>query len=215
MTTPAGGGAGWYRFDTAGLADDARPAAIAAGLVADCGHSRVTHLCPRELVWARWRCTRLSASIRIIRYDGSAVRVTRRARDVADHPTPWMLFAVPGTAGGTFRQGGSTRRLSSDELVLVDAGAPYDYRSAEGGRSAVRVAATALPVGAEDIRAAAPLLRHSPLHDLVRDHICSLAGMVDPPADTHTRDDVDRATSLLLLALLVSCGASLTPPRDV
>ena len=215
MTTPAGGGAGWHRFDTAGLDDDARPAAIADGLVADCGHSRVTHLCPRDLVWARWRCTRLSESIRIIRYDGSAVRVTRRARDVAEHPTPWMLFAVPGTAGGTLRQGGSVRQLSSDELVLVDADAPYDYRSGEGRRSAVRVAAAALPVGAGDIRAAAPLLRRSPLHDLVRDHICSLAGMVDPPVDTHTCDDVDRATNLLLLALLISCGATVTPPRRV
>ena len=140
------------------------------------------------------------------RFAGAAVRMTRRAVDVAVQPADRLTFAVPDHAGGTLWQGGWLRRLNPDDLVLVDGDAPYDYRSGAGLISVVHVEPVALGVPRAVARTAAPRLRDSPLHDLARNHVRALAGTAFPPEPTPPVGDIGTATSLLLAALLLSCG---------
>lgn len=193
-------------FDTFDAAVVDRARLVADHLVAAAGRCRVTHLCDPTAVWARSRCVQLSATVTVCRFDGSAVRMTRRAVDVAVQPLERLTFAVPGCGGGTLWQGGWFRRLSPDDLVLVDINAPYDYRAGPGPISVVHVDPVALGVSAAVARTAAPRLRASPLHDLTRDHIHTLAGITHPPDPLPAVCDVGVATSLLLAALLLSCG---------
>lgn len=187
-------------FDSAQVRGAERARAVAEHLAAECGRCRVTHLCAEDRVWARWRCLPLSATTEVLHYDGSAVHVTRRAEDVAAGRVDRLLLGVPGSSGGTLWQAGTLFRLSPGDLVLVDDGAPYDYRAGEGSRAVVRVARADLGMTPDQVRAAATRLRGSPLHDLVRDHVRALAAL-----DVSLDPGLAQATWRLCTALLLSC----------
>lgn len=197
-------------LDTAGLTAEEGRRQVTRYLSEAGGLCRVTHLGVEASVWGRGRCQELSAATDVCRYDGSPVRMTRRAIDVSTAPTTRVSFAVPARDGGTLWQDGWLRRLLADDLVLIDLGIPYDHRSNGGTWHAVQSDLGALGVSAAQTRAAAHRLRTSPLHDLVRDHIRALAAATCPgPADSAEHrsalEAVDSATRQLLEALVTSC----------
>lgn len=203
-------------FDTVGLPAEEGCRQVTRHLSEAGGSCRVTHLCDEASVWGRGRCQELSSATDVYRYDGSPVRMTRRAIDVSTAPSTRVTFAVPARDGGTLWQDGWLRRLFADELVLVDLGIPYDYRSSGGTCHAVQSDLAALGVSAAQARAAARRLRTSPLHDMVRDHIRTLAAATctHPADETDQRlavDAVGSGTRRLLEALVTSCEPPARP----
>ncbi|WP_157017994.1 hypothetical protein [Cryptosporangium arvum] len=191
-------------FDSADVAAADRARTVIAGLGGEGIRLRVTLLCAEASLRARWWCLPLSPAAGVYRYEGSALRMTRRAADVAAQPTDRLTFAVPGSPGSTLWQDGRLRPLHADDLVLIDDATPFDYRGGEGSLCAVHVSRVALGVSAEQTHAAASHLRDSPLHDLARDHVRAL-GRIAAAAGGRSLGDVGRATALLFSALLLSC----------
>lgn len=193
-------------FDTAGLPQTERAAWVTQHLTAASGRCRVTHLCAEAAVWGRWSSLALSTSTQACCYNGSAVRLTRRVVDVSSHPDHRLLFAAPSADGGSLWHAERLIRLDTTALVLVDVGAPYDYRSDGGGYDAVQIEASALPVSAEQVRHAGQQLVASPLHDLALAHVRRLGGLAGTWAtDGVSLGDVAEATTRLLAALVLSC----------
>ncbi|WP_344814645.1 hypothetical protein [Microlunatus aurantiacus] len=183
-------------------------------VIAESGRCRITHLCDASSVWARWRCRQLSAEVRAVRYDGSALQLTRRAVDVSEAPDDRLLVTVPGSAGGTLWQNGVSYVLAADDLVVVDVGAPFDYRGGEGTRWVVQLQSGALDIPRTDVRAAAPHLPASPLYRLVRDHLRTVAQDLTTGSDVGADGsdalvDVGAATMRLLEALFLSSASFL------
>ncbi|GAA0292183.1 hypothetical protein [Kineococcus aurantiacus] len=161
-----------------------------------------------------WRGARLSPSVGAWCHDEAPLRATRGARATRCR-SGWVGFLVPGTDGATLRQARRSSLLAAGDLALVDLGSPFEYRSRPGVLSAVQVEAGALGLTAGQVRVAAPLLRTSSLHHLVRDHVQDLASVVATSADDPQRtgpaldspalEDLGAATVRLLVALLLSC----------
>lgn len=194
-------------FDTSGLPAAECLRQITRHLTGAFGECRVTHLGDEAAVWGRWRSAKLSSTTGVCRYDGSAVRVTRRALDVVADPSGWLNFAVSAYGGSTFWQRGWLRQLQPGELVMVDVGSPYDFRSVGGSCSVVQTDPFSLGVTTAQARAAALHLRDSPLHDLTRDHVRALADVSCPATpDPDAVSAVAMATTRLLGALVISCG---------
>lgn len=184
-----------------------------AGALAQIGRAERCRVTPLggAPAWARWWRRRLTPGAGVSHYVGSPLHLTRRAADVERRPVDRLTLLVHASAGAVVWQAGRLRRLDAGELVLVDAGAPYDLRAPGGASSALHVARTALPVPAAALGHAAPRLATSPLHDLVRDHVRllgSLVAAVAPgealdPGDRRTVDELVAATVGLLGALVL------------
>ena len=101
------------------------------------------------------------------------------------------------------------------ELMLSDLTAPYEFSwSGIGGSRAFQIPYDQLALPGDVVRAAAPRLRASPLHDLVRDHLEWLVDHADVLAEDPGATALGTATTELVRALIVSAAddARLTAP---
>ena len=192
-------------FDTARV-PPAQRARLVVERLGEWGRCRVALLGDDSAVEARWSCRELSPGTKVGHYAGSAVRLTRRDADVRAWPAQRLAFVVPGAAGATLWQDGRLRRLDAGALVLVDVGAPYDYRGRPGVLSVVQLDLLASGTTAQRARAAAPQLQGSSLYAVARDHVRALAASALPGVQGAALDDLGIATVRLLSALLLSCG---------
>ena len=102
--------------------------------------------------------------------DASRFGLVRTARHARDGSEPMLSLAFQRRGRGEFGQLGHQQVVQGRDLMLVDTTAPYTFACATGGGSrALQVPLEQLGLPEDLVRRAAPRLRASPLHDLVRD----------------------------------------------
>ena len=170
---------------------------------------RVVHLRDDSEVWGRVRYVPLGPAAEILRHEGSAMWMSRRAEHIESAPAERLSLGIPGTAGGVWMQQGIARPMRVGDLVPVDLTSPYDLRFADGGRDAVQMDIADLSVTVDQVRAASGRLEASPVHGLARDHLRLLcrdaAGIAGSPGGVVR--DVWSATAHLVSALIVTAVA--------
>ncbi|MGY1633793.1 helix-turn-helix domain-containing protein [Geodermatophilus sp. SYSU D01186] len=194
-------------LDTAALPPEQRVDAFRAAFGQASVPCRIEHLGPPAEVRTRmhlWRYGRAN----LFTTDSSGFRLVRTPRHVRQEDPPVVALALQSSGLGRFTQFGTDQEVRAGELMLNDLRVPYSFSwSGSGGSRAFQVPSEQLGLSPDVVRAAAPRLRASPLHDLVRDHLVGLtrdAGRLtaDPAAAT-----LGTATTELVRALLVSAAA--------
>jgi AraC-like DNA-binding protein len=120
---------------------------------------------------------------------------------------PVVALAVQARGIGRFGQFGVQSLVPTGELMLSDLTAPYEFSWAEdGGSRAFQIPYGFLALPPHVVRRAAPRLRASPLHDLVRDHLVRLAADAGPLSTDPGAASLGTGTIELVRALLVSAA---------
>jgi AraC-like DNA-binding protein len=199
-------------LDTASLPPEERADAFRAAFGQASAPCRIEHLGPARELRTRMHLWHYGDA-NLFSTDSSGFRLVRTERHVRMESPPVVALAVQSSGVGEFSQFGTDRLVRAGELMVSDLAEPYAFSwSDSGGSRAFQVSAEQLALPADVVRAAAPRLRASPLHDLVRDHLVRLAGDADRIAADPGAAGVGTATTELVRALLVSAAA---PDRPV
>ena len=194
-------------LDTATLPTEHRVDAFRAAFGQASVPCRIQHLGPPAEVHARmhlWRYGRAN----LFTTDSSGFRLVRTARHVRQEDPPVVALAVQSRGLGEFTQFGADQPVGTGELMLNDLRAPYAFSwSGRGGSRAFQVPSDQLGLSPDVVRAAAPRLRASPLHDLVRDHLVRMVRDADRLSHDPASANLGTATTELMRALLVSAAA--------
>lgn len=174
----------------------------------------VTHAGSADTVWARVTYTPLSPTSEILTYEGSGMRMTRRARHLRIAAPERISIALHGHGPGTLTQQGRTRILVAAEMLAVDLTAPYDYWFSAGGCGSFQIDYDDLGIAVPVARRAAAGLGRSPLYDLVRDHLGQLCRDAEVLAQPQSALTVRLATTQLVRALLMSAAGEDTLRQD-
>jgi AraC-like DNA-binding protein len=203
-------------LDTARLPPEDRADAFRAAFGQASVPCRIEHLGPARELRTRMHLWRYGTT-NLFTTDSTGFRLVRTDRHVRMAGPPVVALAVQSSGVGAFSQFGTDRLVHAGELMVNDLAEPYAFSwSGSGGSRAFQVSAEQLGLPAAVVRAAAPRLRASPLHDLVRDHLVHLAREADRIAGDPAAGTVGTATTELARALLVSAAApdrpAPTPP---
>ncbi|WP_432571515.1 AraC family transcriptional regulator [Kineococcus sp. SYSU DK005] len=148
----------------------------------------------------------LGPEVRLRRTVGSPLHVVRDERHVRREPSEHVSFGLQRAGTSLLSVGGSTGPTRAGHLHCVDTTRPYELRQrGTNERDDLVVADQQLGVSVDVVRAAAPALARSPVHDLVRDH---LAGLFDATAQlaANPRLLAGQATVALLRTLLLTAA---------
>ena len=193
-------------LDTAGLAPEARVAAIRAAMGEATVPCRVEHLAPPDEIWARmhlWSYGRTS----LFTNDASGYRLVRTARHLQMESPPVVALAVQSRGYGRFSQLGHDQVVGPRDLMLNDLTAPYSFSWTDaGGSRAVQVSYEHLGLPVEVVRKALGRVAASPLHGLVHTHLHQLVAHADELAGDASATAVGTATIELVRALVVSAA---------
>lgn len=194
-------------LDTDAVAPEDRVSAFRAAFDRASVPCRIEHLGPDDRVHSRmnlWRFGRTS----VFTTDATGFRLVRTPQHVRLESPPVIALAVQARAVGRFSQFGDDQVVRTGQLMLTDLTAPYAFSwSGVGGSRAFQVPADQLGLPPEVIRAAAPRLTSSPLHDLVRDHLLRLVREGDTLAADPGAAALGAATVELVRALLISVAS--------
>jgi len=169
---------------------------------------RVEHRQPVEQLHARMHLFPLGRAS-VFNTDASAFGLTRTPRHVRRESPAVVALAFQAAGRGEFAQLGHEQLVQGPDLMLVDLTAPYSFGCAVGGGSrSFQVLHEQLALPVDVVRRAAPRLRASPLHALVRTHleqVCTRAAdfSADPGATA-----LGTATVELVRALVVSAAGA-------
>jgi AraC-like DNA-binding protein len=168
---------------------------------------RIEHLGPAAQVRTRmhlWHFGRAN----LFTTDSSGFALVRTPRHVRAEGPAVVALAVQSSGAGRFSQFGADSVVPAGSLMVNDLTAPYAFSwSGSGGSRAFQVPYEQLGLPAEVVRAAAPRLLHSPLHDLVRDHLQRMVAAADELSTDPGAAALGTATTQLVRALLVSAAA--------
>lgn len=201
-------------LDTADLPTEDRVDAFRAAFDQASVPCRIEHLGPTDQVRTRmhlWHFGRAN----LFTTDSSGFALVRTPRHVRMEGPAVVALAVQSRGTGRFSQFGSDAEVATGSLMVSDLTAPYAFSWAGvGGSRAFQVPYEQLGLPPEVVRAAAPRLRSSPLHDLVRDHLQQLFARADELSADPGAAALGTATTDLVRALLVSAAADprWTPP---
>ncbi|MGY1640070.1 helix-turn-helix domain-containing protein [Geodermatophilus sp. SYSU D00703] len=202
-------------LDTARLPPEDRADAFRAAFGQASVPCRIEHLGPARELRTRMHLWHYGATT-LFTTDSTGFRLLRTDRHVRMASTPVVALAVQSSGIGEFSQFGTDRLVHAGELMVNDLAEPYAFSwSGSGGSRAFQVPTEALGLPAGVVRAAAPRLRASPLHDLVRDHLVHLAGDAGRVAADPGAAAVGTATTELVRALLLSAAALDRPAPTV
>jgi AraC-like DNA-binding protein len=194
-------------LDTATLPPEERVDAFRAAFGQASVPCRIEHLGPPAEVRTRmhlWRYGRAN----LFTTDSSGFRLVRTPRHVRQEDPPVVALAVQSTGLGRFTQFGTDHEVRAGELMLNDLRSPYAFSwTGAGGSRAFQVHSEHLGLPPDVVRAAAPRLQASPLHDLVRDHLVRMARDADRLTADPAAATLGTATTELVRALLVSAAA--------
>lgn len=194
-------------LDTATLPVEGRVDAFRAAFGQASVPCRIEHLGPDTAVHSRmhlWQYGRAN----LFATDSSGFRLVRTARHVRMAGPPVVALAVQVAGTGEFSQFGTDQRIGTGRLMVSDLTAPYTFAwTGNGGSRAFQIPYDQLGLAPEVIRTAAPRIRRSPLHDLVRLHLRRLSSDADRLADDAAATALGTATTELVRALLVSVAS--------
>jgi AraC-like DNA-binding protein len=195
-------------LDTATLPPEHRVDAFRAAFGQASVPCRIEHLGPPAEVRTRmhlWRYGRAN----LFTTDSSGFRLLRTPRHVRQEDPPVVALAVQSRGLGRFTQFGADHAVGSGQLMLNDLRAPYAFSwSGTGGSRAFQVPSDQLGLPPDVVRAAAPRLQASPLHDLVRDHLVRMVRDAERLGEDPAAATLGTATTELVRALLVSAAPS-------
>jgi AraC-like DNA-binding protein len=158
---------------------------------------------PQHNIDLRLRVWQVGLDTTLFSGRGTGMRICRTARHCSSTDTPFVCVGVQPHGRARFVQDGHAQQVGPGAMFLADARREYEYfRGGMGESSAVQLRLDRLDLNADDIRNASPRLIASPLHDLVRDHICALVKEADV-LDVAGLDIAD-ATMDLVRALVIS-----------
>lgn len=193
-------------LDTATVAPEDRVDAFRAAFDQASVPCRIEHLTPDERVHSRMHLWHFGAA-NLFTTDASGFRLVRTPRHLRMESPPVVALAVQSSGVGRFTQFGEQSLVPARELMLSDLTAPYEFSWEDtGGSRAFHVPYDLLGLPPEVVRAAAPRLPGSPLHDLVRDHLVRLTGSADRLSADPGATSLGSATVELVRALLVSAA---------
>ena len=195
-------------LDTAAVPPQDRVAAFRAAFDQASVPCRIEHLGPDERVHSRMHLWHFGAA-NLFSTDASGFRLVRTPRHLRLESPPVVALAVQADGVGRFGQFGEQSLVPAGSLMLSDLTAPYEFSWEEdtGGSRAFQVPYDVLALPPELVRRAAPRLRASPLHDLVRDHLVRLSSSAGRLAVDPGAPSVGVATVELVRALVVSAAA--------
>ena len=194
-------------LDTTDVAPEDRVEAFRAAFDQASVPCRIEHLGPDERVHSRMHLWHFGAAT-LFATDASGFRLVRTPRHLRTASPPVVALAVQAGGEGRFGQFGVQAVVPTGHLMLSDLTAPYDFSWEDtGGSRAFQIPYGLLALPPDVVRAAAPRLRASPLHDLVRDHLVRLASSAGRLAADPGAPSLGTATVELVRALLVSAAA--------
>jgi AraC-like DNA-binding protein len=201
-------------LDTVGVPPHDRVEAFRSAFDVASVPCRVETLEPVERMHARMHLWQYGAA-NLFTADASGFRLVRTPKHVRMDAPPVVAIAVQVGGLGRFAQFGTERLVTSSDLMLSDLTAPYSFDwTGDGGSRAFQVPYDVLGLPTDVVRAAAPRLAASPLHDLVHEHLRRLASVADDLADSSAAASVGTATVELVRALLVSAADDDRRRRD-
>jgi AraC-like DNA-binding protein len=143
----------------------------------------------------------------LVRTDATRFRMARTARHVRMDGEPAIGVSFQSAGHGEFAQFGHEQLVRGDDLMLVDMGSPYAFGCAHGGGARLFIVpAERLGLPTDLVRAAAPRLRASPLHDVVHRHLEEVAASVERLSGDPGAASLGAATVELVRALVVSAS---------
>ncbi|WP_409332819.1 helix-turn-helix domain-containing protein [Trujillonella humicola] len=193
-------------FDTAPLPPGERAEAFRAVMQEAAAPCRIEHREEPDLMQARisaWSYGRAA----LVSTDASRFGLVRTARHVRADGEPVVSLSYQRRGRGEFGQREHRQVVQGRDLLLVDTTAPYTFACATGGGNrALQLSLDVLGLPGDLVRRAAPRLRASPLHDLVRTHLEWLADAAPELADDPGAAALGTATVELVRALVVSAA---------
>jgi len=193
-------------LDTATLAPEHRVDAFRAAFDQASVPCRIEHLGPDSRVHSRMHLWHFGAA-NLFTTDASGFRLVRTPRHVRRESPPVVALAVQASGVARFRQFDAESVVPPRQLMVNDLTEPYDFSWGDsGGSRAFQIPYDRLALPRDVVRRAAPRLRRSPLHDLVRDHLVQLAADADRLAADAGAAALGTATTELVRALLVSAA---------
>jgi AraC-like DNA-binding protein len=202
-------------LDTATVAPEHRVDAFRAAFDQASVPCRIEHLGPDAHVYSRMHLWHFGQA-NLFTTDASGFRLVRTPRHLRMESPPVVALAVQTSGVGRFRQYDAEFLVPPRRLMLSDLTAPYDFSwTGSGGSRAFQIPYDRLALPRDVVRRAAPRLRGSPLHDLVRDHLVRLAADADRLAADSGATALGTATVELVRALLVSAADDERLARDV
>jgi AraC-like DNA-binding protein len=193
-------------LDTADLLPEHRVDAFRAAFDQASVPCRIEHLGPDSRVHSRMHLWHFGQA-NLFTTDASGFRLVRTARHLRRESPPVVALAVQTSGVGRFRQFDAESVVPPGQLMLSDLTAPYEFSWVDtGGSRAFQIPYGRLALPQDVVRAAAPRLAGSPLHDLVRDHLVRLAADADRLAADPGATPLGTATIDLVRALLVSAA---------
>ncbi|WP_116450177.1 helix-turn-helix domain-containing protein [Blastococcus litoris] len=193
-------------LDTASVAPEHRVDAFRAAFDQASVPCRIEHLGPDDRVHSRMHLWHFGQA-NLFTTDASGFRLVRTPRHLRIEAPEVVALAVQSRGVGRFRQFDSERLVPAGTLMANDLTAPYEFSWVDsGGSRAFQIPYGRLALPRDVVRRAAPRLRTSPLHDLVRDHLVRLAGDADRLAADPGATALGGATIELVRALFVSAA---------
>jgi AraC-like DNA-binding protein len=204
-------------LDTSDVPHGDRADAFAGAMQELASACRVDHRDPQDEMRIRMQLWQYGASA-LLATDATRFRLVRSARHVSMDGAPVVGVSFQARGHGEFAQRGHEQLVHGDDLMLVDMATPYAFGCAVGGGARVfLVPGEVLGLPVDVVRAAAPRLRASPLHALVRRHLEEVAASADRLASDPGAAALGTATVELVRALIVSAagdGQRLAEVRD-
>ncbi|MGY1741549.1 MULTISPECIES: helix-turn-helix domain-containing protein [unclassified Blastococcus] len=202
-------------FDTAPLRRTERAEAFRAVMQEAAAPCRIEHREDPELMRARISLWPLGRAA-LLSTDASRFGLVRTSRHVRSGGEPAVSLAYQRRGRVEFGQAGSRQVVQGRDLMLVDPTAPYTFACATGGGNrALQVPLDLLGLPEDLVRRAAPRLRASPLHDLVRTHLEWIADAAPELSGDPGAAALGTATVELLRALVVSAAGDDPRRADV
>jgi AraC-like DNA-binding protein len=199
--------------DTVAVAD--RVDAFNTAMLSACVPKTITHEQPARPIEARMELWDLGAA-HLFTSENTGFRLTRTRRHVNMEGEPYVALGLQTRGEARFEQSGHQQRLAPGDLLLNDLTAVYDVRwSGMGGSQSFQVGYDRLGLPPDLVRKAAPNLRSSPLHDLVRHHLRYIRAEAVRLQDDPGLAALGTATVELVRALIVSAAGDDTLARPV
>jgi AraC-like DNA-binding protein len=199
--------------DTVPVAD--RIEVFNAVMLDTCVPMTVTHEDPDRPIRARMQLWRFG-DVHLFASENTGFRLTRTRRHLSLEGTPYVALNLQLRGVSGFEQFGHRQRVPPGALMLNDLSTVYDVGwSGVGGSQSLHVGYDRLGLPHDLVRRAAPNIRSSPIHDLVRDHLRYLRAHGARLREDPGLAALGTATTDLLRALVVSAAGDESRARLV
>jgi AraC-like DNA-binding protein len=195
-------------LDTDSVPAEHRREALRAAMTSTVVPSLVEVAGETEQVRARIHRWQLGTAASLVHVGSSGHRVARGPRHLRGGAEERISLAIQLSGRGDLAHR-DVPATGLGDLQLVDLTSPFDFVAWPASTAqALYVDAAQLGLPVDVVRAAAPRLRNSPLHDLTRDHLGHLRRVADTVDGSRTAALLGTATVELVRALLASAAES-------